>query len=505
MSQPTDKELRELVKTSSSMNEVSKKCGYKSKNKKINKRIKELSLDISHFNLKKFEKITDTEFVNIIKESKSYRNALLKCGYKTDVIPESFKKRITELRIDISHFKLKKLNKVNVDFQEIITNSKNYKEVLKGLEYSEKSLGQTWYNIIERADSLGINRKHLNFSKLKQISKDKLKEIVKSCNNFLEVTLKLGYKKGSNGDVKNFIVKSNIDTSHFSYSRFLNFSDDEFEDIVYSSKQYKEIYEKLGYHKNTDILIRNKIKKRIRELNLCTDHLGLRKDYYLNRNSFQKMSRDYAWILGLIYSDGSVNDENNVTIELTDLNILEKTEKILEGKDLITKIPKRKGREHHKQTWLLRFVSKKISNQLKEVYGLFPNKSLTIEWPENLEKKYYWDFIRGVFDGDGCFYTRRRKNYQEGLFYICSGSELFSKQLKEKLENLGVNSVCFGRHKKENYNSIYRVTVHNHNDLTFIYNFLYKNTNSYLPRKKEKYEYYLENRNLTIIPKWLFN
>lgn len=496
MSQPTDEELRELVKTSSSMNEVSKKCGYLSKNKKINKRIREMDLDISHFNLKKFEKLSNIEFVNIIKESKSYRDALLKCGYKTDTIPESFKNKIIELKIDTSHFKIKEMDKVNdIEFEEIITNSKSYKEILKRLGYSEKSSGQTLHDIVKRINNLEIDTKHLNFSKSEQISNDNLKDIVKSCNNFLEVTLKLGYKKGSNGDVKKFITKMNIDTSHFFYSRFLNFSDEEFEDIVYSSKQYKEIYEKLGYNENTDILIRNKIKKRIKDLNLCEDHLGLRKDYSLNRNAFQKMTRDYAWVLGLIYSDGSINEENNVTLELTDLNILEQTEKILEGKNLITKMPKRKGLEHHKQSWLLRFASKKISKQLKETYGLFPNKSLSVEWPEKLEQEYYWDFIRGVFDGDGCFYTRRRKRTQEGSFYIYSASNKFSTQLREKLELLGVKSVKIGHKRKLGYNNMYVVSIYNYKDLSFIYNFLYKDTISYLPRKKEKYKYYLEKRN----------
>ena len=56
----------------------------------------------------KLTNISNTEFKNIVKNSKYIKDVLLKCGYKATNNKRSrdkIKKRIEELNIDISHFK----------------------------------------------------------------------------------------------------------------------------------------------------------------------------------------------------------------------------------------------------------------------------------------------------------------------------------------------------------------------------------------------------------------
>ena len=78
----TNNKFKKFVKNSNSFNELQKKLGIKSriKNDIFKQKIKELNIDITHFNLTKiskqiikFNKILDEDFINIIKESFTYK------------------------------------------------------------------------------------------------------------------------------------------------------------------------------------------------------------------------------------------------------------------------------------------------------------------------------------------------------------------------------------------------------------------------------------------------
>ena len=62
--------------------------------------------------------------------------------------------------------------------------------------------------------------------------------------------------------------------------------------------------------------------------------------------------------------------------------------------------------------------------------GLYPNKSLTITFPNEtiLPKQYIYDFIRGYFDGDGCIMTSETSKHKLQISII--GSKSFIESLK---------------------------------------------------------------------------
>lgn len=54
--------------------------------------------------------------------------------------------------------------------------------------------------------------------------------------------------------------------------------------------------------------------------------------------------------------------------------------------------------------------------------GLTPRKSLTLG-PLAIPKEYFWDFLRGSFDGDGCFYSYWDPRWRSShMFYIVFAS-----------------------------------------------------------------------------------
>ena len=61
--------------------------------------------------------------------------------------------------------------------------------------------------------------------------------------------------------------------------------------------------------------------------------------------------------------------------------------------------------------YMLNINSKYMVNSLRNL-GLFQNKSLKIEFPSWITDEYYFHFLRGYIDGDGCiFKTEKRMSF----------------------------------------------------------------------------------------------
>ena len=82
--------------------------------------------------------------------------------------------------------------------------------------------------------------------------------------------------------------------------------------------------------------------------------------------------------------------------------------------------------------------------QLKNVFfynfllsiGLTPAKSKTLG-PLKIPKKYFFDFLRGAFDGDGCTYSYWDKRWRSSfMYYVCfaSASSDFLDWLRSNIE-----------------------------------------------------------------------
>lgn len=136
------------------------------------------------------------------------------------------------------------------------------------------------------------------------------------------------------------------------------------------------------------------------------------KDYYFDRNYFSKIdTRDKAYFLGWIFTDGYLNPAKSegygsITLNITDLEVLEsfkkytKSESPIHERDLTTYKKKYSFKKNLKKSYSFSLTNPKTWNDCLKL-GLTPRKTFTVKFPSKLPTKYYGDFLRGVFEGDG--------------------------------------------------------------------------------------------------------
>lgn len=207
-----------------------------------------------------------------------------------------------------------------------------------------------------------------------------------------------------------------------------------------------------------------------------------RRQYYIDDNFFKTQSSEMAYILGLLGSDGCVAQNKNVIyIELQrqDKEILEKINTILKNERPVQDYITGRGYENSKM-----YFYSKIAKQDLAQYHIIPNKTYSNEYkfPEKLDKKYYADYIRGLFDGDGCV----KDSNHCITWQIDTSSKDIAVQLEKYLISLGIEAKILVL-PKMNIN-IYRVYCYNQVNCEKIFSLLYNNnTNLFLERKYNKF------------------
>lgn len=152
-----------------------------------------------------------------------------------------------------------------------------------------------------------------------------------------------------------------------------------------------------------NILIRNNIT--IRE--------GKETNKLSTKFTFSKMTNEKAFILGLIYGDGSIsNRQDYISITSGDLDLLEKTQKTLGNK---FKIKKSKIGNYY----IGIIYSHKLCEELYELFKVTNNKSDKLIFPK-LEENFYPYFISGYLATDGCISVNKKDKLLITSFYSCA-------------------------------------------------------------------------------------
>ncbi len=243
----------------------------------------------------------------------------------------------------------------------------------------------------------------------------------------------------------------------------------------YLDMSYEEIGQVLGFSERQ---IRGKI-----------NNLGLRKLRVFNSDYFSIIdSETKAYFLGLIFGDGWVsinpktrNYEFGIQLISEDSYLLEELnaelgnvhsifhksacERIINGIN-----------SSIKESDVLRVYSKKLVTDLMS-HGVVPNKSYINSTPQ-IPLEFFYDFLRGLFDSDGCFYINK-KNHS---FFITEGTDEVLLYIKNTLELDEIKSSVY----KENDNK-FRLYVTNHEALFKLMPKIYHtNFNHCLKRKYRK-------------------
>lgn len=85
---------------------------------------------------------------------------------------------------------------------------------------------------------------------IKSVSEEEFKKIVSESSAISDIAERLGYSNkyssSANKTIKKYIEKYGLDTSHFNYSKRLNFSEEKLREAVQKSKSYAEVARNLG-------------------------------------------------------------------------------------------------------------------------------------------------------------------------------------------------------------------------------------------------------------------
>lgn len=161
----------------------------------------------------------------------------------------------------------------------------------------------------------------------------------------------------------------------------------------------------------------------------------------------EKWNANLAYAIGLIATDGCLSSDG-LLIDLTskDREQLLNFSKCLGVNFKIGNKWKKNGDKHLR----IQFKNRIFYDFLLSI-GLTPRKSLTMG-KLVIPDKYFFDFLRGCFDGDGCFYSywdpRWRSSHMFYLEFASASLEHLVWLQKEIKNRVHINGHINGRKKK---------------------------------------------------------
>lgn len=186
-------------------------------------------------------------------------------------------------------------------------------------------------------------------------------------------------------------------------------------------------------------------------------------------------TEEKAYWLGFIFADGTIsshskNKKNRYQFELSlslkDQNHLNKFNKFMKHSGNNVKI------DSYRCRWIIN--SKHLWNSLNNL-GCVPNKSKCLQFPK-INSEFYYPFIRGYMDGDGCIGIYGKRPYCQ-----CIGTKSFLNSIKSicKIEiNLG--------HDLRWSDEIFNFQLSGEKCVNYL-DKIYGNSSIYLDRKYQKY------------------
>ncbi len=204
-----------------------------------------------------------------------------------------------------------------------------------------------------------------------------------------------------------------------------------------------------------------------------------------------KWSSNFAYAIGLIATDGNLSPSGrHIVFTSKDFEQINNFKKILR---LTNKIGKKgNGSSKEKKYYVLQFGDVLFYSFLGKI-GISPAKSKTIG-PIQVPDKFFFDFLRGCFDGDGCSYSYWDKRWKSSfLFYIslASASEPFISWVRKKVKQfVGVS----GHVSKLKNASGFQLRYAKNDAKKIVYEMYRKPNSVFLKRKKLKI-----NRSLAIM------
>jgi DNA-binding CsgD family transcriptional regulator len=274
-----------------------------------------------------------------------------------------------------------------------------------------------------------------------------------------------------------YYIKKNDLFHAFRFSKEENqFMKDHYKDMT-----YKEIANKLGY---TERQIRGRI-----------NNMGLTKLRQINDTYFDAIDTPLkAYFLGYIFADGWIHirsdnrgHEFGMELQYRDKYILERLNEELGGLNVISyKEPEEivicGNLCHSGKSACLRVYSSRIVRGLMK-NGIETNKTLKEVFPI-VNEEYFFDFLRGYIDGDGCFWKIKNHCYM----HITCATDKVLLYIQNVLQTFDIKTSIYKEHDKK-----HRLICTNIDSMKKLVNHLYHDQNAlFLYRKYELVKSYLD-------------
>lgn len=195
-----------------------------------------------------------------------------------------------------------------------------------------------------------------------------------------------------------------------------------------------------------------------------------------------KWSSNFAYAIGLIVTDGNLSKTGNrISFVSKDVEQIKNFNKCL---DINIKIGIHHSGSTLNKAYRIQFRDKLFYDFLISI-GINPVKSKTIK-EIIIPDKYYFDFLRGSFDGDGCFYSYWDKRWKSSFMFYVEFISASKKHIdwirKENFKRLNIK----GHITKSGNHSTYQLKYAKKESIEIINKMYYKKDLACLSRKKLK-------------------
>jgi hypothetical protein len=210
---------------------------------------------------------------------------------------------------------------------------------------------------------------------------------------------------------------------------------------------------------------------------------GRERKYTLNQRFFSKVNKKSAWVVGLLYGDGSLSKSKWTLWPGIDKDVALKVKNLVGySGPIYTWITR-----NNTKTYFLKISSDRMIQDLVKVWKLIVGKkSHKMKFPVIKKKKVLPDFIRGLIESDGSICKRIRGR----CISYTTVSKKFANGLRLNLKRLGFKPCLYSR-KSCGFNK--KTIVHNlHVSGIHFGEFLYK----YSTPKTRSTRYYLKYKKL---------
>lgn len=211
----------------------------------------------------------------------------------------------------------------------------------------------------------------------------------------------------------------------------------------------------------------------------------------INRDFFKNWSSEMAYVLGFVVADGCIIKRKNrissyvFNITSKDKSILIKIRKVL-GSDHIIGIKYNSFKMPYNQ---IQICDREICRDLMSL-GICPRKTYNLK-PIKVPDKYFSDYARGFFDGDGSVYIQKVNGTLQIKSSFVGVSLFFIKDFNKKLcEVLGVPEKSVHQTIDRDGSRMIRYDIHFYiDDSEKLAKFMYGNNPIlYLKRKRDIFE-----------------